>query len=109
MDLRIHQKLLCTQLGCDHLSLVNWELNHTEPALKFMPGIVEFLGYDPLPKPTGLMDRLQRFRLLRGWTIPVAATALGVHPDTLRGWLAGQNLPSEQHRQRVKDFLDSVR
>jgi len=70
-----------------------------------MPKIVAFLGFDPLPVPVGLMARLQRVRVLRGWNIPTAATELGVHPDTLRSWLSGEHEPSEDNRSLIESFL----
>jgi len=70
-----------------------------------MPKIVEFLGFDPLPEPIGLMERLQRVRVLHGWSIPTAATELGVHPDTLRSWLCREHEPSEENLSLIESFL----
>ena len=43
-----------------------------------MPKIIAFLGYDPLPKPKGLMEELDRYRILKGWSIHRQAQEIGI-------------------------------
>ena len=104
MDLNIHQKLQSTQLGCGHLSLVNWELNHHQPTLKFMPKIVEFLGYDPLPKPKGFMEELDRYRVLKGWSINRLALKIGIPYDSLKYWFKDNHPPTSSNMSRIESF-----
>ena len=47
LDLGQFQRQVAEQLGADHCSVTNWELNRTQPALWFLPAIVRFLGYVP--------------------------------------------------------------
>ena len=44
-------------LDCDEMSVVNWELGHREPSVKFVPGILEIVGFDPRPQPSTMGDR----------------------------------------------------
>jgi transcriptional regulator with XRE-family HTH domain len=48
LDLKLLQKDVAAMIGCDKLTIVNWEKNHTRPHIKHMPGVVKFLGFDPL-------------------------------------------------------------
>src|SRR5688572_18686682 len=48
LDLRLSQIDVTRLIGCDEMSVVNWEKGHSLPALRHMPGIIEFLGFDPL-------------------------------------------------------------
>lgn len=40
-------RLLTKLIGCDKMTMRNWEKNYTEPRITHMAGIVEFLGFVP--------------------------------------------------------------
>ncbi len=48
LDLKLTQKEVANVIGVDEMTIVNWELNHTEPLKKHISKIVHFLGYDSL-------------------------------------------------------------
>ncbi len=43
------QKDVAEQLGVDKTSVFNWEANTATPEIRYMPAIIDFLGYNPLP------------------------------------------------------------
>jgi hypothetical protein len=86
-------------------SVINWERNRTEPALRHWPQIIAFLGYDPLPCPSTLAESLVHFRTVRGMTQAQFAGMLGVDPTTLARWERGERLPLPEHRKRVDAVL----
>jgi DNA-binding XRE family transcriptional regulator len=47
LDLKLLQKVVAQKIGVGETSIYNWENNLTKPALRFIPKIVEFLGYVP--------------------------------------------------------------
>jgi transcriptional regulator with XRE-family HTH domain len=47
LELGLYQKQVAKQLGVDETTVHNWERNYTRPALRFLPGIVRFLAYEP--------------------------------------------------------------
>jgi DNA-binding XRE family transcriptional regulator len=49
LDLNLRQIDVAAIIGCDELTVVNWEKGHRNPHIKHMPAIVRFLGYNPLP------------------------------------------------------------
>jgi DNA-binding XRE family transcriptional regulator len=49
------------RIGVCEDSIHHWEVGDTEPALKWMTRIIEFLGYDPRPIPNGLGGRLRHW------------------------------------------------
>ena len=53
MMLKLLQRDVAEQLGVDKTSVHNWEANHTKPDLQYMPAIVRFLRYNPLPRMRG--------------------------------------------------------
>lgn len=85
LDLGLLQKDVAAQLRADEGSVWNWEANRTVPALRFLPRIVEFLGYVPFPLNGSLPERLKVYRQALGLSQRRLAETLGVDPGTLAG------------------------
>ncbi len=49
LDHDLHQIDVATLIGCDETTVVHWEKDHANPRLSHIPGIIQFLGYNPLP------------------------------------------------------------
>jgi DNA-binding XRE family transcriptional regulator len=58
LDLGLLQKQAAERIGVDETSVYNWESNRVQPAVRFIAGIIRFLGYCPytpgLPAPKWL-------------------------------------------------------
>ena len=79
-------------IGCNELTVVNWEKGHTEPRINHMAGIVRFLGFNPLSGGGTIAERLVAHRKSRGITQKELAREIGVDPGTLARWeLGGEN------------------
>jgi hypothetical protein len=108
---RAYPRALCT-IG-DHLrrrradpcSVTNWELNRTSPALHFLPGITDLIGYLPWAAGSSIGERLLAYRRDRGITQEVMARRLGVDPGTLSRWERGLRVPAGRHDRLVQAFL----
>ena len=46
LDLKLRQIDVAKIIGCDEMSIVNWEKGHTSPRSTHMPGVVKFLGFN---------------------------------------------------------------
>ena len=70
LDLALFQKDVAKRLGANEASVWNWEKNRSSPALRFVPRIIEFLGYTPDDdtKPESLGQKIVNWRRLRGIT-----------------------------------------
>jgi hypothetical protein len=83
----------------------NWEQNHGEPEIRFVPKIIEFLGYNPKPMPDGTLERLAWYK----WTCGLNYEALGermrIHPEQLQAWLVGRQKPFNKSLARIEEFL----
>ncbi|MHC4183281.1 MAG: helix-turn-helix domain-containing protein [Planctomycetota bacterium] len=96
LDLKFLQKEVVQRLGVCNPSIYNWENNLTKPALRYIPKIIEFLGYtsnDPSAKTTGEM--IVAYRQLLGLSQKKLACHLGIDPSTLGCWERDKRLPSE--------------
>jgi transcriptional regulator with XRE-family HTH domain len=52
------QRQVAQQIGVGEAKVTNWERNATTPAVRFIPAIIRFLGYDPLPHAISISERL---------------------------------------------------
>jgi len=85
---------LAQMLGATEQTIRFWELDKTKPIHKYMPKVIQFLGYDPFPVPKTLSERLKRYRLMHGLTQRELAKKLRVSPDALRDWEADRHKPT---------------
>jgi site-specific DNA recombinase len=105
LGLKMVQKDVAEQLGVDTTSVFNWEANTSAPEIRYMPVIIGFLGYNPLPEAKGWGERLVRHRTTLGMTQKDAARQLGVDQGTLAKWERGEREPQGAFLGRVKRFL----
>ncbi len=105
LDLKLLQKEVGQRTGGSVSDVWNWENNRVTPAVKFIPAIIAFLRYNPMPEPMALPERLVWFRQGRGWTQKVFAKVLGVDQTTLAGWERGERTPTGRFRTLVVSAL----
>ena len=101
------QKDVAEQLGVNKTSVFNWEANTSAPEIRYMPAIIRFLGYNPLPTVQAWGERLVRHRTTLGMTQKAAAGRLGVDQGTLARWERGEREPHGAFLGRVKRFLQN--
>jgi len=106
MQRKLLQREVADKLGVDKTSIYNWESNRSQPELRYMPGIIDFLGHNPLPSATtGWGERLVQRRMILGLSQKEAAKRLGIDPSTLARWERGERVPTGGFRPRVMRFL----
>lgn len=80
---RIRQKDAADILGVGHFTYMTWEKDQKIPFPRHYPAIIEFIGYNPLPKPHSEGERLRHKRLNLGLTTKAMAKRLGIDQGTL--------------------------
>lgn len=93
LALKMLQKDVAKQLGVNEKSVHNWEVNASKPEIRYMPAVVRFLGYNPLPQADGLAEQLVRHRTALGLSQKAAAMRIGIDPGTLARWERGERKP----------------
>ena len=105
LDLKLLQRQVGQRIGGSVSDVWNWENNRVSPAVKFIPAMIAFLGYNPLPQPADLSDRLVWFRQSKGWTQKAFAKVLGVDQTTLARWERGERAPVGRYQALVASTL----
>jgi site-specific DNA recombinase len=106
--LKLLQRQVAEQIGVDKTSIANWEGNRSKPGLSYMPAIIRFLGYNPLPPSEGWADRLVQCRTLMGLSQRESAERLAVDQGTLARWERGEREPTGALKVRALHFVASV-
>jgi transcriptional regulator with XRE-family HTH domain len=82
-----------------------WERNKREPAVKFIPKIIEFLGYVPFERGKTLGQRIRIYRKTLGLSHYEFARKLGVAPCTIIGW---ENDRVKNVEKKIRPYLDGL-
>ncbi len=96
-------------IGCNYLTLVNWEKGHFTPRVNHMAEVVQFLGYNPLPTGSTIAEQLVAYRKARGLTQKHFAHELGIDPSTLAKWEQGEREPKGDFLERVLSAMNQRR
>jgi transcriptional regulator with XRE-family HTH domain len=106
--LKLLQRQVAEKLGVEKSSVANWEANRTKPSLEYMPAIIRFLGYNPVPPGNAWAERLVQCRTALGITQKEAASQIGVDACTLARWERGEREPIGDFATRATRFLGIV-
>jgi len=107
LDLKLLQEQVADQIGVHELTVTNWEVNATVPEVRYMPAIIQFLGYNPLNTVSTLAERLATARRALGLSQRKMAEKLGVDPATLMGWEVGRHQPTGKSLDLIARVLQS--
>jgi DNA-binding transcriptional regulator YiaG len=105
LDLGLLQRQAAAQIGVTDSCIWNWESNTTEPELHCLPRSIQFLGSNPLPSPTSIVEKLVAFRTRRGIRQTVFAKLIGIDTSTLARWERGEREPTGRVLENVTRFL----
>jgi transcriptional regulator with XRE-family HTH domain len=105
LDLKLTVKEAAKLLETDECSIINWEKGRRAPRVYRLPAMIQFLGYNPLPEPRTIAERLVAKRLERGWSRKLASRYLGIDISTLRDWEQGKVILFRKHRRLVAEVL----
>ena len=106
LDLGLLQKDVAARLKVNDWTICNWENNKTVPAVRYLPRIIEFLGYQPFPAPQTLAEKLLACQRCLGLSRKRMANRLGVDEATLARWENGESFPSGKRLEIVEHLLN---
>lgn len=101
----LEQRQAAVLIGTTLATYRNWETNFAAPTLKYVPGVIAFLGYDWRPQGASLGDRIRQTRTAVGLSIKQVAVVLDTDPSTISRWEAGLGVPSKRSADKLKKWL----
>jgi|WetSurMetagenome_2_1015567.scaffolds.fasta_scaffold687262_1 transcriptional regulator with XRE-family HTH domain len=109
LDLRLLQREVAEKIGVDEMTVNNWERQRTQPEIRFIARIIEFLGYDPIPEPESFPEKLKTYRLKIGFSQRKLAAKLGIDPGTIGNWERGRHKPATMYLKMIDAlFLEKM-
>jgi transcriptional regulator with XRE-family HTH domain len=105
LDLKLLQKQVADQIGVHETTITGWEGNATIPEVRYIPRVIQFLGYDPSPLADAFPERLASARRALGLSQRKMAAKLGVDPATLMRWEAGRHQPTVKSLDLIERIL----
>ncbi|MDQ3802232.1 MAG: helix-turn-helix domain-containing protein [Acidobacteriota bacterium] len=104
----LFQRQAAEEIGVDETTVFNWESNRVEPAVRFIPRIIQFLGYCPYTASPPTSEWLKLIRQCLGFSQERVAAALGVDVGTWRRREAGRRQLGPGYLDRVNAFITSL-
>lgn len=103
----LFQKDVASILGITEESLVRWERG-TTPYMRYMPGIINMIGYVPLPIDTSTLGgKVWYCRCLLGETSREFGRRIPVDASTIRYWEIKKSVPLT-HAQKVEEICTEI-
>jgi len=106
-ELGLYQKDVAVQIGVTTSTIWNWENNWSSITLSCMPKVIEFLGYNPIPQPEDLMERLAWYKQVNGLSLEQLGAKMDRDPEQLSDWLSGRHKPCQRNNEKIESFLKS--
>ena len=100
----MYQKDVAVQIGVTTSTSWNWDHGWTFD-LRYMPRIIEFLGYNPIPCPDNILERLAWYKQVNGLTFEDLGAEMSRDPEQLADWLSGRHKPFWRNLEKIELFL----
>jgi len=109
VELGLLQREVADRLGVSEASVWQWERNRTEPQVRYLPAIHNFLGYAPWQPPDGFAAWLRQVRRAMGLSRRKLAARIGVDPTTVDRWERRQGGATPQSMSRLRQAVQAHR
>jgi transcriptional regulator with XRE-family HTH domain len=107
LDLELLQVQVADQIGVHEQTITGWECNATVPEVRYIPAILQFLGYNPVPAASSFPERLAAERRRPGLSQRKMAAKLGVDSASLMSWETRRHQPTEKSLRLIERALQS--
>ncbi|OQA02835.1 MAG: antitoxin HipB [Planctomycetes bacterium ADurb.Bin401] len=90
-------------IGTDKCSIANWEHNRSGPRARYLPKIIDFLGYTPKDLFTfnTLGEKIRVYRQIHGLTKKELADKIGIDEGTIRYLENGKHKPTKRMIEKI--------
>jgi len=107
LELGLLQRDVAERIGVTKCTIQYWENNRVAPAVRFIPRISEFLGYDPGADAhsSSLAEQLKNQRRKLGLSQKKLASLLGIDQSSVAGWETEKHKPTKKSLKHIRIFL----
>ena len=78
-----------------------------EPEIRYIPRIIDLLGYVPFDCPEDTLGKLAWFKKVNGLSLERLGKVMGRDPEQLEAWLSGRVQPFRKNLEKIEEFLRS--
>jgi transcriptional regulator with XRE-family HTH domain len=103
MDLGLYQRQVAEIIGVSESTVWHWERG-IEPELRYMPKIIEFLGYSPFTCPADLLGPLRHYKLVNGLSHIRLGKLMSRDPEQRRIGSPDENVRAKRTSRRLSRF-----
>lgn len=107
LDRGLRQRDVADMLLANQFSYINWEKNHREPEVRFLPAICDFLGYCPYEFPVTWGQKLRLHRRYQGLSRNDLAALAGFDPGSISKWEMDHRKPTGKYLNGLKQVFGS--
>ena len=102
----LEQGQVARLVGVTESKVCNWENHRSSPPIHQCKQVIEFIGYNPFPKPNTFSEQLVSFRRGRGLRVKDAAALAGVDPASWSSWEREEHEITGAYRNRIQALLN---
>ena len=107
LDRGLLQKEVAELVGASFASIQAWETNRNAPRINHYPGIIRFLGFDPLGEPTTFAEKLRAVRRRYGLSADALGAHLGIDSGSVSRYENGR-MPYRRTLARIEPLVDAL-
>jgi transcriptional regulator with XRE-family HTH domain len=109
LDRGLLQKEAAAQMGVKKCTVAAWEVNRHPVAVKLIPRVLAFLGYDPRGEGESMGEKIRAKREQLGLSGVAFALKIGVSRSAIRQWERDRvKRPIKEIRKRFEEFLEEA-
>jgi transcriptional regulator with XRE-family HTH domain len=110
IDLGLSQAKAAKIIGTNSYAVCGWEKRYNAPHSKFIPKIIDFLGYVPFEGIENMSygEKIITCRKIKGLSQEELAEELNVYPRTLANWENDIRLPGKRYIKAVNAFVEPI-
>ena len=106
LELGLRQQDVANQIGISVDCVTYWENERSKPQIQFMPKIIAFLGYNPVPyENVTIGERIKNYRITHGLSHKKLGQLLSVDASTVGSWESNKFKPELDSLNRIEKLI----
>ena len=108
MDLGLLQREVAAEIGVHVQTLALWEQRRSSPTIRQWPGIIRFLGYNPVGEPETFAELLHAARRRLGYSHRRLGETLRLDPSAIYKWEHGKVPRNVRSWRRLEPMFEAL-